>query len=76
MEVLTIEINKCVWDLLLEVYFERAKDYPKINKDYTLKKVDVKDDFFNNDQTHQSLKKASNDAYKRLKEYEFKQRNK
>ena len=44
--------------------------------EFELKKVDVSDNLFDNDNVHKDLKKKSNEAYKLLKEYEFKKRYK
>ena len=40
------------------------------------KEVSFKDDFFKGDLEYEKLKNASTKAYKQLKEYEFKKRNK
>ena len=41
-----------------------------------IKEVIVKDNFFDGNETHKALVKASLKAYKELKEYEFKTRHK
>jgi hypothetical protein len=69
MEYVTIEISKSLLETLSHLH-----DL-KIDVDYTLKTVEIKDDFFKDDTTHKELKKVSNKAYKHLKEYEFKRRN-
>lgn len=48
----------------------------KANEDYTIKEVKIEDDFFKEDATHKELRSQANKAYKKLKEYEFKKRNK
>lgn len=69
LEIVTIELDK---DL-----FERVvKSFGLTLEDYKLKKVEIKDGFFDNDLQHVSLKRESNSAYKKLKEYEFNKRNK
>ena len=46
------------------------------NIDYTIKQVDPNDGKFDNDPSHQELKRLANKAYKDLKNYEYKVRNK
>jgi hypothetical protein len=70
MEYVTIEISKSLLETLSHLH-----DL-KIDVDYTLKTVEIKDDFFKDDPTHKELKKASNESYKKLKLYEFNKRNK
>ena len=41
---------------------------------HELREVIIKDNFFENDERHAELKKASTKAYKQLKEYEFNKR--
>ena len=65
-EYITIEISKEQFD---EVYKSG------LISDYKLKKVEVRDEFFENDEHHRQLKKASDKAYKDLKTYEFRKRH-
>ena len=75
MEKITIEIDKDLWHYLLK-QCSKSLRYLIANVDYTIKEVKIEDDFFKDDPTYHTLKKQSNEAYKNLKEYEFKQRHK
>ena len=69
MEFITVVLHKSLFDHIVNDCCLEA------NVDYMIKEVVLRDDFFLNDSQHTALKKSSNDAYKRLKEYEFKKRN-
>lgn len=75
MEKITVEISHDDFTDLLIAYEHRFCSKLKVNTDYTIKKVEIVDDFFKDDPTYHTLKKESNEAYKKLKNYEFKQRN-
>jgi hypothetical protein len=64
MELCTILISK---DLLQTLVDSEALS----TEDFEVKIIDVKDDFFKDDERHKELSKASHKAYKQLKEYEF-----
>lgn len=64
MELITITINKEV--------FESLQLEPS---NYKVNRIEVKDDFFKDDEFHKQLKKDSDKLYKQLKEYEFKRRH-
>lgn len=66
MEYITVKITKDNFDALIGI---------KAFSEYEVKEVTIKDDLFNNDPTHEILKKASIKAYKALKEYEFNKRH-
>lgn len=70
LEYVTIILPKFRWDSVVS-YFQWLA-----NIDYTVKEVSIKDGFFENDMKHAELKKASNKAYKELKNYEYDKRNK
>lgn len=67
MESVSVKMSKEKFDLLFN---------SGLLEDCEISKVEIKDDFFKDDKTHQELKKQSNQAYKTLKEYEFLKRNK
>ena len=75
MEKITVEMPSGNWQTVLEE-MKANGFYWSANEDYVVKKVEVIDDFFKDDPTYHTLKKQSIEAYKKLKEYEFKQRNK
>lgn len=75
MEKIIVEMSKDLWDKMSLVYENYMCGDLLINIDYTIKEVKIVDDFFKDDPTYQTLKSESNKAYKRLKEYEFKERN-
>lgn len=68
MELCTIVISK---DLLQTLVDSEALS----TDDFEVKLIDVKDDFFKDDERHKALSKASHKAYKDLKEYEFVRRH-
>lgn len=70
METLTVEIGKELFEMLISNFDIKA------NEHYTIKKVEIKDDFFKDDATHNHMKKVADKAYRDLKEYEFRKRNK
>ena len=70
MEYATITIPTFKWNSIVEYFKLHA------NIDYTIKAIEVKDDFFKDDAKHKELKNQSNKAFKELKKYEFNQRNK
>lgn len=43
--------------------------------DFTITDVQIHDGLFDNDETHKALYKASKDAYKKLRDYEYGRRN-
>lgn len=69
LELVTIELDKDLFERIVNAFGLTLEDYK-------LKRIEVKDDFFKDDAVHYEMKKQSNNAYKRLKEYEFQQRNK
>ena len=76
MERITVEMDKDLFEDFLDCYTQFHGEILKANSDYTIKSIEVKDDFFKEDARHKELKTASNKAYKQLKEYEYNQRNK
>lgn len=44
------------------------------NNDYEVIRVEIRDDLFDNDNTHRLLKDKSNKAYRELKNYEWNKR--
>lgn len=76
MEKITVEIDKNLFYRMITSHLIEEDETLNINEHYAIKKVEVVDDFFKDDPTYHTLKKQSNEAYKKLKEYEFKQRNK
>lgn len=76
MEKIVVEIDEKMF-LNLIYWADQYEDVVlKANEDYTIKEVKIEDDFFKEDATHKELKSQVNKAYKKLKEYEFKTRNK
>jgi len=59
--------------IITEKDFDIIKDQLEFHE---LREVIIKDNFFEGDETHATLKKASTKAYKQLKEYEFNKRYK
>lgn len=77
MEKLVIELPKENWEYVISCLTSSDQiDNLRVNIDYIIKEVKIEDSFFDNDPAYHSLKKASNEAYKKLKNYEFNQRNK
>lgn len=66
IEYITVKITKDNFDALIGI---------EAFSEYEVKEVSIKDNLFDNDQTHSLLKKASLKAYKQLKEYEFNKRH-
>ena len=64
METVTVKMSREDYDSL-----------PDLHNMFTLKSVDIKDDFFKHDEIHEKLQKESIKAYKKLKEYEFTKRH-
>lgn len=64
MEYATIIISK---DLLQTLVDSDALS----TNDFEVKTIEIKDDYFKDDETHKILTKESLKAFKRLKEYEF-----
>lgn len=75
MEKLVIEMPSGNWQTVLEEMKANGFNW-KANEDYVIKEVRVEDDFFKDDPTWHTMKKESNDLYKRLKRYEYDQRQK
>lgn len=67
MKLVKIILDKDRYDLLAD-----SDALPN----HKLLEIFDKDDFFANDETHKKLQTSSIKAYKSLKEYEFKMRNK
>lgn len=66
-EFATIVISKDILQMLV--------DSQALSTDqFEVKLIEVKDNFFANDETHKMLTKASHKAFKQLKEYEFNKR--
>lgn len=68
-EYITVRLELYKWEAI------RNECHLVNEYDYEIKSVEVKDDFFQNDEEYKRLKKASLNAYKQLKDYEFKTRH-
>ena len=66
MEWVTLKITK---DLFDDLHAKGLISYHEV------KSVEVKDDFFKDDETHKLFKKESDKSYKKLKEYKLKKRH-
>lgn len=71
MEKLVVEVKKSIWDSILH-----TMEWLEANVDYTIKEVKIEDDYFKDDPVWHTMRKESNDLYKRLKKYEWDQRQK
>lgn len=67
-EIITLKINVSTFDFLKQNQFLHTGEYE-------IQKIETKDEAYPEDEIWVGLKKESNDAYKKLKEYEFKKRN-